>query len=104
NPGSLTGTQPSCTPIVCTAVAPADGTVDDTTLDFGQTAQFACNAGFELSGTATRTCGGVSNPGSLTGTQPSCTPIVCTALAPADGKGDDTTLHFGPTAQFPRHP
>lgn len=55
--GLWSSTSPVCVPLACPdLLAPADGTADYLTGFTGSTSTFACNVGFTLQGTASRTC------------------------------------------------
>jgi hypothetical protein len=93
--GNWTDEAPECAPGDCpTLDSPADGTV--TTPDgtpVGAEAIYACNAGFERTGEATRTC---QEDNSWSGGEPTCDRIDCGALgAPDNGDVDvpDGTLY-----------
>lgn len=102
--GMLSGPAPTCAPVRCSVVAPANGTLNGgaspVMLAYDATATWACNSGFLLSGTAPR-CGGT---GALTGPAPTCEPITCTVPAPANGTIDGGTtpvlLSFNATASW----
>lgn len=95
------------TPVTCSgATAPANGTVSSATATYQGTVTYACNAGYALSGMATRTCQG---DGMFSGAAPTCAPVNCGApptVANAGtptvsgGAGGGTTTTFGATAAY----
>jgi CUB/sushi domain-containing protein len=94
-------------PVACSgATPPANGTVSSSSATVGNTITYACNAGYMLSGTATRTC---QANGTFTGTAPTCAPVDCgtpptvtNAAAPtvSGGAGGGTSTTFGATAAY----
>jgi hypothetical protein len=93
--GTWSGAAPTCGLISCPALSsPANGTVAAATTTYGATATYGCNAGFMLSGAASRTC---QADGTWSGTQATCTAVTCGALAsPANG----TVVSCGTTAAY----
>ncbi len=91
--GTLTGTAPTCTAVSCSATAPTNGSVDATTTTYGLTVTYSCDAGYTLSGTATRTC---NADGTLSDVAPTCMPVTCAGVvAPANGALSATSATLG---------
>lgn len=94
-------------PVTCSgATAPANGTVSAASATYQGTITYGCNAGYALSGGATRTCQG---DGMFSGTAPTCAPVDCgappavaNAGAPtvSGGAGGGATTTFGATAAY----
>lgn len=95
------------TPVTCSgATAPVNGAVSATSATYDTSITYSCNAGYALSGGATRTC---QANGSFSGTAPSCAPVDCGAppvVANAGmptvsgGVGGGATTTFGATAAY----
>jgi CUB/sushi domain-containing protein len=98
--GTWSGTAPTCAAVDC-GVLPslANGTVTATTTVYGSTATYACTtAGYQLSGSGTRTC--QANK-SWSGTAPTCVLVDCGAPpATSNGSVTATTTTFGSTATY----
>ena len=80
--GVWSDSAPECVSTECGALdAPMNGSVSHSGVEVGDTASFACDAGYELVGSATRTCaaGGVWD-----GASPSCALIDCGTLDPPE--------------------
>ena len=94
-------------PVTCSgATAPANGTVSSASATFGNTITYSCNAGYTLTGMATRSC---QASGTFSGTAPTCPPVDCgappavtNAGAPtvSGGVGGAATTTFGATAAY----
>lgn len=69
--GSWSHSAPTCMANTCSPnlTAPTNGTVDRTSGTTGQTATYGCNLGYQLVGTAARTC---QTNGSWSGSAPTC--------------------------------
>ncbi len=80
---------PTCTPDACapSLSAPANGTVSATSGGTGDQRAFACNSGYTLSGSATRTC---QADHTWSGTQPTCVPSSCGTAPTAPSNGSVT--------------
>src|SRR5262249_21389655 len=77
-------TAPTCAIKNCGALTgPTNGSVSATVTTYGATATYSCNSGFDVVGTATRTCGA---DGTWSSSAPSCAPKYCgTLTAPVNG-------------------
>ncbi|HET7538646.1 MAG TPA: hypothetical protein VFK05_02205 [Polyangiaceae bacterium] len=97
--GKWSGTTPTCVIANCPALAsPTGGTVDAPTLTFGATATYSCNAGYTISGMATRTC---QPDGTWSGTAPTCAAKDCgTLAAPSNGSISVPSTLVGATATY----
>jgi hypothetical protein len=97
--GMWSGTAPACVVANCPALAsPTGGSVSAPTLTVNSTATYACGAGYDIAGAATRTC---QANGSWSGMAPTCTIKNCGALtAPANGAVSDPTTTYGATATY----
>jgi hypothetical protein len=87
---SWTGTLPTCTPVMCSPTMPSNGMVSGGTT-YNTTATYSCTSGYTLVGNMTRTC---QANGTLSGSQPSCTPVSCGA-APGETGGTALTTGIG---------
>ncbi|MCA9532348.1 MAG: hypothetical protein KC593_01670 [Myxococcales bacterium] len=85
---------PSCDIVACPALTnPTNGNVDDGTATFGATANYICDGGYTLTGSATRQC---QASGAWTGSAPTCDPVMCpNVTAPANGAVTAMTGSFG---------
>ncbi|XP_048586831.1 sushi, von Willebrand factor type A, EGF and pentraxin domain-containing protein 1-like isoform X3 [Nematostella vectensis] len=92
---SWSGTQPRCDAVECGKLAvPRNGTRVGTLWTFPNTVRFACDEGFELSGSAVRTC---QADGSWNGTLSECNAVDCGPLpVPMNGSipGEATVYPF----------
>lgn len=82
------GSQPTCTAITCSALPSiANGSISyPSSQNWGSVATYSCSPGYTLvGGNTTRTCGGVSNPGTWSGSAPTCQLITCNALSLTNG-------------------
>jgi CUB/sushi domain-containing protein len=99
--GTWSGEAPSCAPGDCPSLmSPEHGTV--TTADgtaVGAAAVFACEAGYQLVGDATRAC---QADNTWSGTEPQCVVVDCGALVAPDLGAVDTAAgtSFGATATY----
>lgn len=86
-------------PVSCSgAAAPTNGTVSATTATYNQVITYACNSGYDLVGTATRTC---QADGTFGGTAPTCAPVTCSGLvAPTNGSVSATSTTFGNSVSY----
>ena len=75
----------TCSPATCLALAnPANGNVSITSdATYGTVVNYTCNIGYNLSGTARRTCGAgcPAGTGQWSGSAPTCNIVTCPALA-----------------------
>eukprot|EP01116_Phalansterium_solitarium_P016605 TRINITY_DN3889_c0_g2_i1.p1 TRINITY_DN3889_c0_g2~~TRINITY_DN3889_c0_g2_i1.p1 ORF type:complete len:618 (-),score=118.50 TRINITY_DN3889_c0_g2_i1:1388-3145(-) len=95
--GQFDHPRPVCNPNPCTSTAPVPGSVFPApTVPHNVTATYACNSGYTLVGSSTRTC----LLGNLTGTQPTCSPNNCTATAPAFGSVTSTLIASGSSLTY----
>jgi len=82
-PPRWTGTAPTCSAITCTALAAVTNATTysyTSSQNFNSVASLSCNPGFAVSaGSATRTCGGTTQPGTWSGTAPICLTGFCPA-------------------------
>ncbi len=94
--GSWSGSAPTCEPITCGALSgPSNGMVDVSNSGlYPSVATYACNGGYDLFGSSTRTC---QTDGSWSGTAPTCQPISCDALSGPD----NGTLDLSNTGLYP---
>jgi CUB/sushi domain-containing protein len=97
--GTWSGTAATCAPIDCGApTSPTNGTVSAPATTYGSNATYVCNAGFQLSGSATRTC---QSNGTWSGSMPTCSAGSCGALAaPTNGTVSAPTTTVGATATY----
>jgi hypothetical protein len=97
--GTWSGTAPTCSPADCPTVSsPSNGFVGTTGTTFGATANYSCQTGYVLLGTATRTC---QADGTWSGTTPTCTPIDCYQPAGIlNGKVNATYTTWGSIASY----
>ncbi|MBI5498035.1 MAG: choice-of-anchor D domain-containing protein [Deltaproteobacteria bacterium] len=97
--GTWSGTAPSCVPVDCGSLtSPTNGTVSVPTTTFAATATYACNTGYNISGSSTRTCG---TGGVWSGSAPSCVPVDCGSLtSPTNGTVSAPTTTYGSTATY----
>ena len=97
--GSWSDSAPTCVAIDCgTLSAPANGSVAHSGTAPGSTATFACDAGYDLVGSTTRTC---ELGGTWSGSSPSCSLIDCGGLsAPVNGTVSVASTAFGGTATY----
>ncbi|HJL19970.1 MAG TPA: hypothetical protein RMH99_30175 [Sandaracinaceae bacterium LLY-WYZ-13_1] len=97
--GSWSGSAPTCVLVDCGSLSPpANGSVSAPTTTYGASASYACDFGYTLSGSATRTC---EASGSWSGGAPTCDPVDCGALAsPANGNVSYAATTFGSTATY----
>ena len=98
--GSWSADMPVCDQIRCDVLsAPDNGSKDCSGEIFGETCNFACNTGFDLSGSELRTC---QADGTWTGVPVHCTQASC-GLLPAPRHGKVTCSAggtFGSTCDF----
>ncbi|KNC54883.1 uncharacterized protein AMSG_12362 [Thecamonas trahens ATCC 50062] len=96
-----TGSDPTCNPAACSPnlSSPLYGSVSSASGVTGQTSTFSCNAGYTLSGDASRTCqatGSWSNADNQV-----CSPLPCPALnAPTNGAVSITSGSVGDVASY----
>ena len=96
--GTWDASAPTCAAVTCSgATAPANGTVSAPSTTYPNNITYACNAGFVLTGSATRAC---QAGGTFSGTAPTCTPITCSAVAPTNGGVSGTTIAYGANATY----
>lgn len=100
NPGTWSSPAATCQLISCNASAPANGSVTAGSAVYGNSVTYSCSAGYALTGTATQTCGGVTNPGTWSATQPSCTPISCNTSAPVNGSVTSNSASWGSSVTY----
>ena len=92
--GNLCENQVDCLDL--SATAPLNVSTDMTT--FGGTATYTCDAGYDLNGSASRTC---QMDATWSGAAPTCDIRSCPTLAnPANGSVAAATLTFGSTATY----
>ncbi|MCB9603534.1 MAG: hypothetical protein H6724_07490 [Sandaracinus sp.] len=101
--GVWSGSAPICSSVDCgTLGAPTNGTVNVPSTGFSSVAEYACNTGYLLEGSAMRTC---QMSGSWSGAAPTCRLVDCGTLPPpVEGTvmTDRTTL--GGTATYACNP
>jgi CUB/sushi domain-containing protein len=99
NQGQWTAPAGTCVPVDCGALAaPANGTASGSGTTFGSSRSFACNNGFVLQGSASRTCGA---DGQWSGTATSCQPASCGSLSnPTNGTVSTTSTVTGGQATY----
>ena len=93
------GAAPTCAIKNCGALTgPTNGSVSAPTTTYGATATYSCNTGFNVVGTATRTC---LDTGTWGGSAATCAPKDCgTLTAPANGSVSAPTTTYGATATY----
>lgn len=106
--GMWSGGTPACNLVnpYCSPTAPANGMVSGGTT-IGSVATYTCNSGYTLSsGSAMRTCNAGGPTGTLSGTQPVCSPVDCGALTnPSNGTVNTSGgTTFGSTATYACNP
>ncbi|XP_066283044.1 sushi, von Willebrand factor type A, EGF and pentraxin domain-containing protein 1-like [Branchiostoma lanceolatum] len=96
--GTWSGIQPVCNRTKCPdLVAPAHGSVTAGTL-YGDTATYSCQSGYEIDGTAIRTC---QADQTWSGMDPTCTRKECSTLDPPTNGGIQGNSNlFGDTVTF----
>lgn len=97
--GMWDGMAPACVVANCPALpGPTSGSVSAPTLTFGSTANYACDSGYTLTGSATRTC---KTDGTWSDTAPTCTIKNCGVLAaPTNGSVNATGANYGATGTY----
>ena len=96
--GTFSGTQPTCGPVTCSgAVAPLNGTVSAGSATFGNSVTYACNSGYTVNGSGSRTC---QANGTFAGSAPTCAPVDCGAPALTNGTGTAPVTTFGSTVTW----
>lgn len=97
--GTWSGSAPACSPVDCGPLSsPGNGNVTYASTTYGSTATYACNGGYTLSGSASRTCDGT---GTWTGSAPSCVSSGCGALSsPANGMVSAPSTAIGDFATY----
>jgi hypothetical protein len=97
--GTWNVAAPTCVLVDCGPLNdPVSGTVSASPTTYGSTANYTCNTGFGLSGSATRTC---LADGNWSDTAPTCVLGDCGALTnPVNGKVYATSTTFGSTATY----
>ncbi len=91
---TFSGTPPTCAPVSCgTLAAPTNGTISVPATTFGSAASYACNTGYALTGTATRTC---QADGAWSDAAPVCT-LVVNGCGSAPCKNGGTCTPVGPS-------
>ncbi|XP_035660141.1 CUB and sushi domain-containing protein 1-like [Branchiostoma floridae] len=95
--GSWTGTQTTCNRKKCSDLsAPLNGNVTGETF-YGDTVVYSCRQGFDVSGSATRTCQADQR---WSGTEPTCEKIKCPTLDRPPNGGINGTNFYGDTVVF----
>lgn len=97
--GTWSGSVPMCLLGDCgPLVSPENGTVMATSTRVGSTATYACNTGYQLVGSASRTCG---SDRTWSGSPPTCVLVDCGTLSPpANGTVSAPTTTYGATATY----
>jgi hypothetical protein len=97
--GMWDGTAPTCVVANCPALSgPTGGAVSAPTLTTGSTATYSCGAGYDLVGSATRSC---QASGAWSGAAPTCAIKTCGVLAaPTNGTVAATVTTYGATATY----
>jgi hypothetical protein len=97
--GTWSGSAPTCTIKNCGTLAnPTNGTVSAPATTYGSTATYSCAAGYNMSGSATRTC---QDTATWSGTAPTCVIVNCGALTnPANGAVNAPTTTYGSSATY----
>jgi sulfatase modifying factor 1 len=97
--GTWSGAPPTCTVRDCGALtAPLDGTVSAPDTTYSATATYSCDSGYDLSGSATRTC---QASGTWSGTAPTCIVRDCGVLpSPANGTVSAPNTTYSATATY----
>lgn len=97
--GSWSGTAPTCAAVDCgTPKALPNGTATGTATTYNSVVTYACNAGYNFSGSTSSTC---QASGMWSGTAPSCSIKDCGALtAPSNGTVSASTTTYGASATY----
>ncbi len=79
--GNWSSTAPICVPVSCGGLSsPSNGSVSTPDTNYGGTASYSCQSGYELNGSSTRTC---QSNGSWSGSAPTCDAPECTGSCQA---------------------
>eukprot|EP00795_Rhopilema_esculentum_P000716 gene716-10430_t len=97
--GQWSGEEPSCQAVTCVTLGGLlNGQSSNGGTNFGSTNRYTCNAGYQLIGSAQRSC---QQDGTWSGTMPRCVRMTCQLLPnPANGKVVGTSAVQGATVLF----
>ena len=96
--GTWSGTAPTCGAADCPAPPTiSNGAPTTTGTTFGSTATYACNPGYNLSGTAVHTC---QADRTWSGTLPACTVVDCGSPSIGSGTYSPAATTYGSTVKF----
>eukprot|EP00111_Clytia_hemisphaerica_P015651 TCONS_00046199-protein len=96
------GRQPTCDPIRCNKLyRPEHGTITSNfgMTSYGITVRFACNSGYHLMGSNSRTCQNINNQAQWSGHQPYCIPNGCPKFTVINGQRLGLNIQKGGTAR-----